>query len=129
MAKKQGQIIIDYGAHPRSHEVRTAKSLAAAGYSVRFVAKSEIDGERTADVVMDGVAWEMKAPDSNSKKAIERNMHKGLRQSCNLIIDSRRMRDIPGSAIEREVRALAPKLRSLKRLIFVNRLGEVIEIK
>lgn len=128
MAKKRGQIIIEYGANPKPHEVRTAQSLAAAGYTITLVAKSEIDGIKTADAIIDGAPWEMKAPTSNSKKAIQKNMHKALKQSRNIIIDSRRM-DIPGFVIEREVRSLAPKLKSLQRLLFVDKLGEVLEIK
>lgn len=128
MVKKHGQIIIEYGANPKPHEIRTAHSIAAAGYTITLVAKSEIDGVKTADALIDGETWEMKAPTSNSRKAIQKNMHKALKQSRNLIIDSRRM-DVPGLVIEREVRSLAPKLKSLRKLLFVNKLGEVIEIK
>ena len=128
MIRRRGQIIIEHGANPKPHEIKTAQSLAAAGYTVTLVAKSEIDGVKTADAIMDGETWEMKSPTSSSRKAIQKNMHKALKQSRNLIIDSRRM-DVPGFAIEREVRSLAPKLRSLRRLLPVNKLGEVIEIK
>lgn len=128
MVNKRGHIVIEHGANPKPHEIRTAQSLAAAGYTITLVAKSEIDGVKTADARMNGETWEMKAPTSDSKKAIQKNMHKALKQSRNLIIDSRRM-NIPGYAIEQEVRSLAPKLRSLKKLLLINKLGEVIEIK
>lgn len=132
MAKKTGKIIYGPGVNVWPHERKTAEVLSAAGYTVEFVRKSEIDGETSADVLIDEVAWEMKAPNSSSMKAVQRNMHKALRQSQYVIIDSRRMRGIPGEAIEREVRSLAPKspkFKSLRRLLFVNRRGEVLDIK
>ena len=129
MGKNTGKIIIAQSANVWPHELETAKALSNAGYSVEFVKKSEIDGQTTADVIINGVAWEMKSPESNSMRAVQRNIHKALRQSRFVVIDSRRMRGIPGEAIEREVRSLAPKFKSLRRLLFVNRRGEVLDIK
>lgn len=129
VTKKVAKIIYEPGVNVWPHERKTAEALCSAGYTVEFVRKSEVDGESTADVIINGVAWEMKAPNSSSMKAVQRNMHKALKQSRYVIIDSRRMKGIPGEAIEREVRSLAPKFKSLRGLLFVNRRGEVLDIK
>lgn len=129
MEKKRGQIIIEHGANPKPHEIRTAQSIAATGRTITLVAKCEIDGVRTADALIDGVPWEMKAPESGNMSAIQKNIRKAIKQSRCVIFDARRMKSVPGYAIEREVRKQASEFKSLKRLLFVNKLGEVIEIK
>lgn len=129
MKTKRGEITLEPDARPRLHEIRTAQALAAAGYSVRFIGESKVDGIRSADVVINEVAWEMKAPNSDNARAIQRNIRKALNQSNCVIFDARRMKNIPNKAIEREVRKHAAEFKSLKKLLFVNRLGEVLEIK
>ena len=46
-----------------------------------------------------------------------------------VIFDSRRMKSVPDSTVERELRKSAQTLRSMRRLLFVNRKAEVIDIK
>lgn len=79
---------------------------------------------------LDGVLWEFKSPTASNLKAIERNMRRALDQSDKVIFDSRRMKGFPNTAIEREVRACADgRIKGLKRLIYINRKGVVIDIK
>lgn len=126
----QGHIIIQPGANIWPHELKTAEALAAAGYTVEFVRRSEEQRVTSADVIIDGVLWEMKAPTSSSLKAVEKNLRKALSQSNCVILDSRRMKTIPDSAIERELRACANgRIKALKHLLFVNRHAQVIDIK
>jgi hypothetical protein len=110
------------------HEMKTALALAAAGHDVRFVRKSDHPNVRTADLIMDGAVWEMKAPKSSNIKAVQRNLRRGLGQSRNIIFDSRRMKGVPDAAIERELRKWGRELRTLDHLIMVNRHAEVIDI-
>lgn len=127
--KKRGQIVIDSGANVWPHEMRTAEALAAAGYTVRFVLRSEEQRVTSADILMDGELWEMKSPVSSNMKAVEKNLRKACDQSCCVIFDSRRMKGLPDSAIERELRACAKgRIRRLKALKMVNRKGTVIDI-
>jgi len=130
VTKSKGKIIIQPGANPWPHELRTAESLSTAGYIVEFIKKSEVDYEHTADVYLDGVLWEFKSPTASSLKAIERNMRRALDQSDKVVFDSRRMKGFPNTAIEREVHACADgRIKGLKRLIYINRKGVVIDIK
>lgn len=66
---------------------------------------------------------------ARGKRKVTEEHTQALKQSRYVIIDSRRMRGIPGEAIEREVRLLASKFKSLRGLLFVNRRGEVLRIK
>lgn len=129
MNSKRGQIIIQSGANVWPHEMKTAEALAAAGRTVEFIRRSE---ERTtsADAIIDGIVWETKAPKASNLKAIEKNLRKALDQSNCVILDSRRMKGIPDHAIERELQACAAgRIKNLKRLLFVNRKAQVIDIK
>lgn len=126
---EKGKIIIPPDVNVWPHEYKTAQALAGAGLTVEFVRKSEEKHATSADALIAGELWEMKAPTSGKLSAVEKNLRKALKQSSRVIIDSRRMKGLPDAAIERELRVRAKELRSLRRLKFVNRHGAVIDIK
>lgn len=129
MAKKKGMIIIASGVNVWPHELKTAESLAEAGFVVEFVRRSEEQRARSADCLIEGELWEMKAPTASNMKAVEKNLRKALGQAPRVIFDCRRMKGIPDTAIEREVRVCAAgRVRGLKRVLFVNRKGKVVDI-
>ena len=129
MAIREGKIIIRPGANVWPHELKTAEALADAGYTVEFVRRSEEQRAQSADALMLGEVWEMKAPRADKASAIDKNGRKALHQSKWGIFDSRCMKMIPDSTVERELRKSAQTLRSMRRLLFVNRKAEVIVIK
>ena len=129
MPKKQGQIIIQAGANVWPHELKTAEVLAEHGYSVEFVRRSEAHRAKSADALINGELWEMKAPRSDKASAIDKNVRKALHQAKCVVFDSRRMKKVPDTIVERELRKSADILRSMRHLLFVNRKGQVIDIK
>ena len=129
MATRKGMIIIRPGANVWPHELKTAEALAAAGYTVEFIRKSEEQHATSADCVIDGVVWEMKAPTSGQLRRVQRTLRDALRQSSNVVFNSRRMKSLPDKAIERELRKWAGELKRLDKLLFVGRGGAVIDIK
>lgn len=108
--------------------METAKALALAGYDIVFVDRPGKQGERVADILMDGDTWEMKSPRSDSLKAIEGNVKRARNQSPCVVLDSRRMRKVPGAAIERELRRCAKTIKGIRRLLFVGRHGGITTI-
>ena len=122
-------VIIPPDVNVWPHELKTAESLACAGHVVEFVRRSETEHEKTADALVDGEIWEFKAPKSNKLKAVERNLKKGRWQSQNIVFDCRRMKGLPDEVIEREVRSQAHKVGRISRLIYVNKHGQIIDIK
>lgn len=129
MVNPKGKIIIEPGLNIWPHELKTAEALAAAGYTVEFIRKSDVEYEKTADVLIDGVQWEMKAPKSGKTNMIEINIRRALHQSHCVVFDARRMKHLPNQVIEREVNLRASELKSLMHLIYVNRSGEIVIIK
>ena len=128
--KQKNRLVIPTGVHVQPHELATARALANEGYTVTFIRKSTKPREHSADIYIDGVAWEMKSPISPKKKAIEKNLREATEQSSHIIFDARRMKRLPDHAIEQEVRVCAHKRRrKIERLIYVNKHGNVINIK
>lgn len=124
-----GRVIIPANVNVWPHELKTAEALARAGYTVEFIQRSDIEHERAPDALIDGMAWEMKAPKSCNIGMISKNIRRALHQSDCVVFDSRRMKSLPDKAIEREVRLRARQTRALKHLLYINRCGEVVHVK
>lgn len=129
MKNSQGKIIIAPGINLWEQEYETAQALAMAGLTVEFIRRSEESRRTSADAMINGFVWEMKAPKADNARAIDRNLRRALHQSPNIIFDSHRMRKLPDVVIERELRKHAREMRSIKHLWFVNRRREIIDIK
>lgn len=83
---------------------------------MKFLRHSEEDRTTSADVAVNGLVWEMKAPKADNARAIDRNLRRALHQSPNIIFDSHRMKKLPDAVIERELRKYAQEMRSIKHL-------------
>ena len=123
---KDGNIPNHLGIWP--HEYRCAQALRAAGKTVEFLPAIQGDGVKTADLVMDGIVWEMKSPESTSIKSLQRILRRASKQSSNVIVDTSRATSLSDAAIERELRRLLPFTKSVKRLLMVTKAGDVVDL-
>jgi hypothetical protein len=96
---------------------------------VELIRQSEEPRQTSADVRIDDMEWEIKSPEADNLKAIQRNLHRALKQSYSVIFDCRPMKRLPTEAIEREVRIQEKEFKGLKHLIFVSKNGKIIDIK
>lgn len=130
MSKKpQGAIIIPPNTNVWEHELKTAQALADTGHVVKFIPKDNGMGRKSADIYIDEVKFEMKAPKSSHLSAVERNLKRAYHQSTNIVFDSRRMKYLSDRAIEKELQKQFSLTKKIKRLIFVNRSGIVTELE
>jgi hypothetical protein len=84
---------------------------------------------KTADVLIDGVVYEIKSPKADKLSAIERDLKRATRQSSNIIIDSRRMsKIIHGTTIQSFLAQKLKQQKTVKMLLFVNRKHQIIDI-
>ena len=113
MIKQQGTITAPVGLNIQPHELATARAIASSGMNVEFVER--VRGQR--------------APPSNKIRVIEKRLREALHQSRDVIFDSRRMRRLENRVIQAEVEKWAHSLTSTRRLLYVNREGDVIKIK
>ena len=126
---KTGRIILPNGVNVWPHEFESAKVLIKYGHTVEFIKAADQKGKQTADCLIDGITWEMKAPKSSSIKAVERNLKRGKWQSSCIVFDSRRMKYVPDKAIERELRKRFIEIKEIKKIKFINRHSQVIDIR
>ena len=77
---------------PEEHELETARVLATHGKNIVFLKPSSIPDIHTPDISMDGTEWEIKCPQGDSKRTIEQNFRKAVKQSKNIIFDLHRMK-------------------------------------
>jgi len=127
--KQQGAVFIPANLdNIWEHELATAQALAKAGYVVTFLSVNNIANSPSPDILMDGISWEMKAPRTNTFSAIERNLKRASKQSENIIIDSRRLHGLQDRTIQQFLEKKFSQQKTIKRLLFVNRKREVIDI-
>ena len=126
--QRKAQIVIPAGLCPWPHELRVAQILSLAGHTVEFLPTRS---SKTADILLDGIEYEIKSPRTNKTNTLEHLIKKALRQSSNIIIDSSRtngkkMRD---DQIRAFLISKARRHRQIKRLLFITRGGQIIDIK
>ena len=80
MKQPRGKIIIAPDLNVWPHEYETAKALAMAGMTVEFIRRSEEYRTTSADVIINGMGWEIKSPRSDKASAIDKNIRKALHQ-------------------------------------------------
>ncbi|WP_172135859.1 hypothetical protein [Adlercreutzia sp. ZJ473] len=129
MVKHEGKIILAPGLDVWPHELLTAKALAEAGHVVEFIPKSNVDRQKTADALIDGTRYEMKAPTSSHMPVVGKNIKKAMSQSHCIVFDSKRMKNVKDYQVLRELQKQLAENRKIKSLLFVDKKREVHRLK
>jgi hypothetical protein len=125
-----GQVIIPVGHPnpPESHEIEAAWILARHfRCAVEFLTPVDDYKCKTADLIMDKIAWEIKSPQGNSKSTVRRQIGRALKQSKFIVFDGRRT-SLADEILMNRIRAELKKRRSIKRVLFIAKSSEVLEI-
>lgn len=125
-SKQRGRIIIPGGRHPWSHEMRIADILAMAGHNIEFLPETNVS---TADILLDGVEYELKSPFTNKTDKLERNIKRALKQSKNIVFDSSRVKNMRDDNLRRFLIRKAKEQKQIGELIFITKRGQIIDIK
>ena len=113
-------------APPEKHEFAAAKFFANLGKNVKFIKPSNIPNIHTPDIFMDGVEWEIKSPQGQSRRTIENNLRQALLQSRNVIFDLRRS-GVPESEAIAKLEKEFSSNSKLRKLYIITRDGRLIE--
>ena len=126
--RKKGRIVISPGVkNILPWEIHSAIALKEIGYIVTFVPAH--NSLRSADAYLNNTLFEFKSPEGSTIKCVENNLQKALRyQSKNIVIDSIRMKKVQDRSIKNYLIAKMKRKHGIKRLIFVTRAGEAIDI-
>ncbi len=85
---RPGTVTVPAGLRVEVHELATAVRLARFGADIVFRERTEIEGRKNPDVVIDGVIWEFKSPKGSSgKSTIASQFKRSRRQAVNVVID------------------------------------------
>lgn len=95
--KRVGHITVPKGATALPHEFVVATILSWTGDDVEFL---PVRHSRTADIIYQGLEWEIKSPIGQSSRTIENNLRNAIKQSRNVIIDLRRTKRSDKQAIK-----------------------------
>jgi hypothetical protein len=128
----QGQVIIPTGHPnpPEQHEIEVAWILAQHfDTTVEFLLPIDDYKRKTQDIVLLGVEWEMKSPIGNSRRhTIKGQFDRANKQlTRNMVFDGRRT-SLPDNFISNAIRRELGIRRRIKRVLFVTKNAEVIEI-
>lgn len=129
MTQRSGKIIIPADASIWPHELETARALARVGHSVEFMSRTEGNLVKSPDIVMDGIAWEMKAPKSSGERHLDRVLRRAPKQSPNIIIDALRMESARDAEVQKQLLKLSRKIKAVRRLLLVKTNRELVDIK
>lgn len=123
----RGVVTREPGARPKSHEYFTAEALADAGYNVCFIPSNVNMG--MADCYINDTVFEIKAPEGRTVACIERNLRKAVNhQSSNIVLDSFRIKNVQDRSIQSFLLERLKRRHGIRRILFVNRKREVIDI-
>ena len=122
-------IPISHPNPPEPHEVDVAMILARHYQcTVEFLIPVDDYKRKTADIVMLGVAWEIKSPLGASKSTIGNQFQFATKQSRSIILDTRRTK-LAYDDIVKKVLFEINKRSSIKRVVLIDKSGVVVEIK
>ena len=122
----QGKIIPN-GVVLKEHEMLTVVLLTSHGYDVELIPKSNQEGIHTPDIVLEGLMWEIKAPKGEGKSLMKNTIQKACKQSCNVIIDLRRVKRYQEKCIN-ELKREINHSKTLKKLKIITKSGEIIDL-
>ena len=126
-----GQVIIP-GGHPNppdSFEVDVAYILVNHyRCDVIFIIPNYDYKRKSADIVMNGVEWEIKCPTGSSKSTIGNQLRWGSKQSKSIVMDTRHT-TLTYEEIEKRVKNEVINKSSIKRVILIDKFGKIVEIR
>ncbi len=125
-SKQKGRVIIPAGRRPWPHELRVADILAMAGHNIEFLPEGNL---KSADILLDGVEYEIKSPFTNKQDKLERNIKRGLKQAKNIIFDSSRIKGMRDDNLHRFLVKKAREQKQIGELIFITKRNQIVDIK
>jgi len=126
--KKIGKTNVRNGAYPETHELETAWFLNNCGKDVEFLVPVRSKGIHTADILMDGIAWEIKCPKGSGKRTLDRAVKKAIHQSQNIIFDLRYLQLNEEIAIK-QLNKDFYSVKIIKRLMIITKSKNLLDIK
>jgi hypothetical protein len=111
---------------PKEHELSAALILAYHFKADVIFLRPQTD--KTPDIDVKGVRWEIKSPKGNAKKTIENNLRTARKQSANIVIDLARSKMHSARAVARASFYIRTEAHAIKRLKIITKTQKIIDI-
>jgi hypothetical protein len=125
---KKYHVIIPQGMNPLPERFELSATDILLGFFKSDITFLLATSQKTPDIVVGNVRWEIKSPEGKGKYTIEHQFQRAVKQSKNIIIDARRCR-IHIAKIRNQVRFQTDKHRYVKRVLLIEKTGKVVVIK
>ena len=109
------------------HENATVVYMTEQGFDVELIPPVQVRGVRSPDIIMDGVAWEMKSPIGVGKYTIEHAFRSALKQSSYIIFDIRRLKTPEDKSIH-EITRRFNDFKKVKRELIISKAAGLIDL-
>lgn len=128
MHMKNNEVIVktDIADRPEDHELSAA--LILANHFKTNVIFLRPQKSRTPDIRIRRELWEIKSPRGDGKRTIDNNFRTARTQSHNIIIDLRRIKMNTRKAISRINHYLSAGSHGFKKVLIIDKKGNVIEV-
>lgn len=126
MAKYEVIVKTDVKDRPKDHEMSAALILANYYFKADIVFLRP-QTNRTPDIEVNRVRWEIKSPMDNGKKTIDNNFRMARKQSRNIVVDLRRIKMHQSKANAR-IRFFLSTPHRFKRVIVIAKDQKVVDI-
>lgn len=117
--------IIPNGVVLEKHEYKTVIFFTNLGYNIELIPKSNRQGEHSADIRMDKLMWEMKAPKGEGGSSMKNTLQRAARQSENVTIDLRRTKRHQAKCLNELTREFKNS-KSLKRIKVITKVNRML---
>jgi len=119
----------DSSVPPELHEIEAAWILARHFNTVvEFLRPVEGYKVKTADLVMNGLIWELKSPTGKGRTTVSNQFKRASKQSSHVIFDARRVQ-LDEDEVLRQVHRELQTRKSVKVVLFITKAGKVMEIQ
>jgi len=116
----------DLADRPKDHELSAALILAQHFKADVVFLRPQLD--KTPDVQINGLRWEIKSPRGGGRKTIDNNLRSARKQSPNIVLDLRRAKINHRNAMSRTHHYLISGPHKIKRLKVIAKSRKVIDI-
>ena len=115
----------DLKDRPKDHELSAALILADYFKSDVVFLRPQLD--KTPDIDVDGISWEIKSPKGNGKKTIDNNFRTARKQSLNIIMDLRRIK-MHQSKAKARINFFLSTPHHFKKVLIITKNNKIVEI-
>lgn len=123
--QKSGIYIAPGRRRPWEHELRVAEILANSGHYVEFLPEGLLP---CADILLDGLEYEIKSPERFNANTLEHTIRKAIRQSARIIIDTSRMKRTHDDQVKRFLTSQVYRNSHIKDMLMITKRGEIVDI-